>query len=139
MKLIAIDYGRRRIGLAVAEPGMGIRGLPTIDRKKHPDAVAAVARMIHQEAAESLVVGLPLSGDDRETPFAIEIKQFAQLLTDMVKLPVHFIDESFTSAKAQELLLFRRKKDRRNKGNHDRIAACLIMDAFLKESAACVS
>lgn len=137
MKLIGIDYGRRRIGLAVTdETGTVVRGLATIDRKKRPDFRAALTAAIAAERPEAVVFGLPLDAGDGETAMSAEIRAFAadfQKNTRM-RLPVYFVDESLTSKKAAELIRFRKKKVRRDKSTTDRIAACLILEQFLREN-----
>ena len=137
MKLIGIDYGRRRIGLAVTdETGTVVRGLATIDRKKNPDCRAALSAAIAAERPEAAVFGLPLDADDGETAMSAEVRAFAADFekTAPTRLPVYFVDESLTSKKAAELMRFRKKKVRRDKSATDRIAACLILEQFLKEN-----
>jgi putative Holliday junction resolvase len=134
MRLIGVDYGRRRIGLAVTdETGSVVRGLTTIDRKRFADCRAAIAAVIASERPGALVFGVPLDADDRDTAMAAEIRAFARVINKDYGLPVHFVDESMTSKKASELLMFRKKKTRRDKTAVDRIAACLILEQFLKE------
>ncbi len=135
MKLIGVDYGRRRIGLAMSdETGTVVRGLATIDRRKHGHPLTALLDVFACERPDAAVFGLPLDADDRETPMAAEIRKFASALEKKVSLPVYFIDESLTSKQASKLLGFRKKKERRNKEAVDKIAACLILEAFLKEN-----
>ncbi|MGA2506710.1 MAG: Holliday junction resolvase RuvX [Chitinispirillaceae bacterium] len=135
MKLIGVDYGRRRIGMAATdETGTAVRGLATIDRKKHGHPLLPLLAVIERERPGALVFGLPLDADDRETSMATEIRKFAADLEKKISFPVYFIDESLTSKQASELLRFRKKKERRNKEAVDRIAACLILEAFLKEN-----
>jgi putative holliday junction resolvase len=135
MKLIGIDYGRRRIGLAVTdETGTVVRGLMTIDRKKNPDCRAALAAAIAAERPEAMVFGLPLDAGDGETAMSAEVRAFAAAIEKDTRLPVYFVDESLTSKKAAELMMFRKKKVRRDKSTTDRIAACLILEEFLKEN-----
>jgi len=134
MKLIGVDYGRRRIGLAMTdETGTVVRGLPTIDRKKCPGLTAALMAVIAAERPEAIVFGLPLDADDHETAMSAEVRAFAADFEKTARIPVYFVDESLTSKKAAELLMFRKKKIRRDKAAVDRIAACLILEAFLKE------
>ena len=138
MKLIGVDYGRRRIGLAITdETGTVVRGLATLDRKKYPRALESIRAVIAGErpeaAVQAVVFGLPLDADDRETSMAAEIRKFAADLETSIHLPVYFIDESLTSKQAEKLLRFRKKKERRNKATVDKIAACLILEAFLRE------
>jgi putative holliday junction resolvase len=135
MKLIGVDYGRRRIGLAATdETASLVRGLATIDRKKSPDAAAALLAVIGAEQPGAVVFGLPLDADGRDTAMAAEIRSFAADVGQRSRLPVRFVDESLTSKEAGELLRFRKKKVRRDKSMNDRIAACLILEEFIKEN-----
>jgi putative holliday junction resolvase len=134
MKLISIDYGRRRIGLAVSdETGTCVRGLRTIDRKTNPDPLVPLSTLIGSLGPAGLVIGLPLDGDDNETTMSREVRNFAAKLEKSLAIPVYFIDESLTSKQAEGLLRFRKKKERRSKDAVDRLAACLILESFLKE------
>jgi putative Holliday junction resolvase len=131
MKLLGIDYGRRRIGLAITdEDGAGIRGLPTIDKNKTPDSIQEILSIIIKEKPGALVVGLPLDFLDNETDMSKEVRSFADELKGKSGLEIHFVDESFLSVRAQELLRFRKKKERRDKGSVDRLSACLILEQF---------
>jgi putative holliday junction resolvase len=133
MKLFGIDYGRRRIGVAVTdENGEYIRGLPTIDRNKTPDYFRALRSIIETECPERIVIGLPLDIDGDETVMSTEIRAFASELGSLVSLPVCFVDESLSSIEAAALMRFRKKKDRRNKEAIDRMAACIILESFQK-------
>ena len=136
MKLLGIDYGRRRIGIAATDvTGEFIRGCETIDRKKCSDPISALTNVIAEESPGALVFGIPLGPKDEETAMSREIHVFAGQLTDAAQLtiPVHFIDESFSSTHAQEILRFQKKKQRRNKHNIDRIAACSILESFQRQ------
>jgi putative Holliday junction resolvase len=134
MKLIGIDYGKRRVGLAVTdETGEFIRSLPTIDRNNKPDLIQTLCEIIRQEAPSTLVIGLPLDQNDADTPMSREIRSFAGHLCKKISLPVHFIDESLTSVRSNYIIRNRNNKYRRGKENIDRISACLILEAFQKE------
>jgi putative holliday junction resolvase len=133
MKLIGIDYGRRRIGVAVTdETGAFIRGLPTIDRDKNPRYIQALHATIAAEGPAIVVVGLPLDINGDETVMSKEIREFAVELEKAAAVPVCFVDESLSSVEASNILRFRKKKDRRNKEAVDRIAACLILESYNK-------
>jgi len=133
MNLAGVDYGRRRIGVAVCDGEARIaRGLCVIDRKKFADGgVEELLRIIDSEKPSALVFGLPLGADDEETAMSAEARQFAEAIAKRAKLPLHFVDESFTSKRAAELMMHRKKKARRDKGLSDRIAACLILQDFI--------
>lgn len=131
---MSVDYGRRRIGLAVTdEEGCCVRGLGVIDRKKVQNCTEKLVTIINEEHPAELVFGLPLDIDDQETTMSREVRRFAAQIKEKCGLPIHFIDESFTSQKAAQLMLYRKKKERRNKGLSDRIAACLILQTFLED------
>ncbi len=134
MKLMGIDYGIRRVGVAVTdEQGLAIRGLTTIDRKKKPDLIAAILSLIKQEKPEALVIGLPLDINMAETVMSKEVRSFAEKLQISSGLPVNFVDESFSSKKAAELMRFRKKKMRKDKAAIDRLAACLILQSYRED------
>jgi putative holliday junction resolvase len=134
MKLIGVDYGRKRIGLAVTdENGEYIRSLPTIIRKVNTSYFNELTELIQRENPCKIVIGLPFDANDKDTSMSMEIRAFANKLGRMASLPVNFVDESLTSIRAGDILRHHKKKHRRNKGNTDRIAACLILEAFQKE------
>ncbi|MBN1128264.1 MAG: Holliday junction resolvase RuvX [Chitinispirillaceae bacterium] len=134
MKLIGIDYGRRRIGCAVCdETGSMVRGLATITVRTTADAFEKLLALLNDQQPAGVVFGLPLDANDRDTRMAVEIRKFAADLETNSAIPVYFIDESNTSKQAADLMLFRRKKERRNKAAIDRLAACLILESFLRE------
>lgn len=136
MKLLGIDYGRRRIGVAATdETGVCIRGCATIDRKRCSDTISALSDIITEESPDAIVFGIPLGPNDEETAMSEEIRAFAKQVTGIAqcKIPIHFIDESYSSIQAQQALRLRKKKQRRNKQNIDRIAACYILESFQRQ------
>jgi len=135
MKLLGVDYGRRRIGLAISDDeGRFITGLPTLDRGKVPDVLSRLRAIILERRPDLLIVGLPLDIDGRDTVMSLEIRAFADELKALVEIPVSFVDESLTSVRAAEIMRFKKKKDRRDKKTVDKIAACLILEAFQRET-----
>jgi putative Holliday junction resolvase len=132
MKLMGIDYGRRRIGVAVSDDeGTLARGLCVIDRQKFPDSAGELLKIIAEESPTALVFGVPLGPNDEETTMSKEAREFAAAVAERSNLPTYFIDESFTSKKAAEFMLYRKKKARRAKEMSDRIAACLILQDYI--------
>ena len=135
MKLLGVDYGRRRIGLAITDDeGRFITGLPTLDRNKTPDVLSKLRAIILERRPDQLIIGLPLDIDGRDTVMSLEIRVFADVLKALVAIPVSFVDESLTSMRAAEIMRFKKKKDRRDKKTVDKIAACLILEAFQRET-----
>jgi len=132
MKIMGIDYGRRRIGTAVSDDEATIaRGLRVIDRQKNPDSAGELLKIIAEENPAALVFGVPLGPNDEETAMSKEARAFAAIIAERSGLPTRFIDESFTSKKAAGLMTHRKKKARREKALSDRIAACLILQDYI--------
>lgn len=136
MKLLSMDYGRRRIGFAVTdETGTIVRGLTTIDRKLTKNVLDDIVQLIASEKPSLFVVGLPLDQDNNETEMTTEIRKFVGLITAGIAVEVAFVDESFSSVAAGEIMRSRKKKQRREKTAVDRVAACLILERYLQDGA----
>jgi putative Holliday junction resolvase len=135
MKFLCIDYGKRRIGIAVSDPcAILARTKTTIDRKTINDYLSEVVLLIKEENPDELVVGIPLDVDDNESEFCKEIRFFCDELKNILpkKIPINFQDESFSSVKSN--LILRKtgtRKKRMQKGKIDCIAACVILQEFL--------
>ncbi|MBD3419535.1 MAG: Holliday junction resolvase RuvX [Chitinivibrionales bacterium] len=137
MKLLGIDYGRRRIGLAITdELGLCVQGLATIDRQKRADVIDSLRKVIASSHPDKLVFGIPLDVNDCETVMSQEVRSFAAQVQQASNLPCEFVDESLSSQRADSILRHRSKKQRRDKANRDRIAACLILETYLQEHSA---
>jgi putative Holliday junction resolvase len=135
MRLLGIDYGLRRIGIAVADTDTGaIRGLSTLDRKKKPDHFGCIHAIIQNEKIDTIVCGLPLDYDNRETPMSQQVREFCHQLQSRCGCTAVLVDEGFSSVTAQQLMMHRKKKQRRDKGAVDRLAACLILERYLQEN-----
>lgn len=137
MRTGAVDYGRRRIGLAVCDPlGIAVRGLDTLRRDDDAAAAArAVAEALKAEGVEHVILGLPLHTDGRESPMSGEVRAFATLLQDALGMPVELVDEGLTTWEAEEAIKARgmRLREAKKKGLLDREAACALLRAWLRE------
>ncbi len=137
MRLAAVDYGRRRVGLAVCDAlGITVRGLPTVEcRGTAEEALAATAAALRDAGGvERLVVGLPLHADGRESEMSAEARAFGAALSKALGLPAVFFDETLTSWEAEEDLKSRgrRLKDARRSGEVDRGAAVALLRSYLR-------
>ena len=102
-RILGVDYGERRIGLALSDPlGMLAHPLPTITRRrgKRPPWTELV-QLVAEREVESLVVGLPLDEEGDESEWTTEVRAFGEKLAERTSLPVHFVDERMTSARAE--------------------------------------
>ena len=139
VRVVGVDYGRRRIGLAVSDAsGVLARPLETIDRAGSGDARAVDAvharlrRLVAEgEPVETIVIGLPrrLDGSPNEqTPL---VERFARALGEAVQLPVVLQDERLTSREAESRLAIREKDWRKRKALIDAAAAAVILQDYL--------
>lgn len=134
-RILGVDYGERRIGLAVSDPlAMIATPLPTLARRKGKrPPVAAVARVAEEHAVAELVLGLPLDLSGEETDWTREVRAFGDGLADRTGLPVAYQDERMTSVRAERAVrsLGLPKGRREQKERIDAAAAVLILQAYL--------
>lgn len=138
-RILGIDYGERRIGLALSDPlAMIAQPLPTITRRrgKRPP-YAEIERVVAASDVTELVVGLPLTSEGDESEWTAEVRAFADKLAQRTGLPVHFIDERMTSARAQRTIRASglSRSQRQEKERVDAAAAMLILQAHLDARA----
>lgn len=135
-RLAAVDYGRKRIGLAVCDAlGITVTGLPTVVRTgTDDDAVAAVAKALLDRDVTRVVVGLPLHADGRESEMSLEARAFGTRVGAAIRRDVVYFDETLTSWDAEETLKARGKnlRDARLRGDVDRAAAVSILRSYLQ-------
>lgn len=133
MRILAVDYGRRRVGLAVSdELGLAARGLPTVRAHSRSSAVSSVARVASDVGAATLLVGLPLNMDGSRGPMAEAAESFAVALRRTTGLPVHLWDERLTTVAARRAMRETGLRDRNKEGTLDRMAAVLLLNNYLQ-------
>ena len=137
-RILAIDYGKRRTGLAVTDLlRITANPLLTIDTTDLPAWLADYTR---REQVDTIVMGYPrqMNGQDSETVPAIRAceQQIRNLLPD---IPIVEFDERFTSVLAHQAMIAggMKKKDRQNKMQVDKLAACIILESYLDSLSAC--
>jgi putative Holliday junction resolvase len=131
-RVLAVDLGTRRIGLAVSDPlGLTAQGLPSLRRDRDP--VALVLEVCREKEVAAVVVGLPLNLDGSRGPAAEEAEKFAAELERRGGLPVMTLDERLSSVTAERTLVEAgvSRAKRRTRGLVDRGAATVILQAYL--------
>jgi putative Holliday junction resolvase len=137
VRVVGIDLGERRIGVAVSDPsGTLARPLKTIERGgSDAEAVETLSAMIAELAAEdevgSVVVGLPARLDGTPSPQTLRIGAMVTLLSARLAIPVFTQDERLSSREAEERLALREKDWRKRKAKLDAAAAAVILQDFL--------
>lgn len=131
-RILAIDYGLKRTGLAVTDP---LRIIATaLDMVETRNLVTYLRNYLAKEEVDQFVVGMPLRLDNTESEIAPQVKAFVEKIkTQFPGKPVALADERFTSRMARQAMIVggMKKKDRRIKGNVDKISATLILQFYL--------
>lgn len=136
MKILGIDHGEKRIGLAVSDAlGIAAHGLPTLKNRSLPETLDALRAIITERQITQIVVGLPLNMDGSEGSQALAARAFAEALAPL-SLPVHFIDERLTSDRARRILRESGLSRVKQRQRVDRMAAQFILQAFLDSRSA---
>jgi putative holliday junction resolvase len=132
-RLMAIDYGAKRIGLAVSDPMQIIAtALDTVSPREIFDYLKVYEQ---QQGVEAFIVGMPKQLDNTDSSNAPLVKKFVkQLQTQFPDKPIHLADERFTSSMALQAMIAggMKKKDRRDKANVDKISAVIILQSFME-------
>jgi len=132
-RVMAVDYGSRRIGLAVTDPlGITAQGLPTLHRSNKRSDFDHLRRSIKRYGVAEIVVGLPLRMSGEAGTQSQKVEEFAEELRARFKLPVHLFDERLTSVEANRVLDETEMSGRRRTEVVDQLAAVLILQAFLE-------
>lgn len=135
-RIMAFDYGSKRIGIAVTDPLQIIAtGLTTVHPK---DVVEFIKKYLQSEAVECFVVGDPKQMDGTPSQSAQHVKGFITILKkNFPEIPTTTMDERFTSKMASETVSQSgfKKSDRRNKERIDTISATIILQSYLQKSA----
>lgn len=132
-RILAVDWGERRVGLAVCDPtGTLASGLETLEVRGAADAVGQVSGAAREVEAESIVVGLPLLLSGERGSAAKTAEKFAADLAAATGLPVSTYDERLTSALAGRRIQERGEKGRR-KGRVDQDAAIVLLESWLQK------
>jgi len=99
MRVVALDYGAARTGVAVSDPsGTIARPLGVVDRARTPAGLERIRRIVAEEGAELVVVGLPLTLRGERGSQALETDEFVRELKEALDVPVETYDERFTTA-----------------------------------------
>lgn len=132
MKIMAIDYGDARTGIAISDPTGSIVGTALVIPSYNRDKTAAeIRRLMEQYGVEELVMGFPRNMDGTEGPRAALYREFAALLTEVTgKEPVLW-DERRTTVDAHRILSDNNRHGKKRKATVDAVAASLILEGYL--------
>ena len=128
MKVMALDYGSARTGVAVSDPtGTLARPMAVVAQAGSESGLAELARLAHEEGVERVVVGLPLTLRGTRGEQAAETERFVEALRDVLDVPVELFDERFTTDLAQQTA---------GAAPEDAVAAAHLLSTYLEWCAA---
>ena len=128
MKVLALDYGSARTGVAVSDPtGTLARPLGVVERAATESGLAELARLVREEEVERVVVGLPLTMRGARGEQAAETERFVEALRGVLAVPVELYDERFTTDLAQRTA---------GAAPEDALAAAHLLSTYLEWCAA---
>lgn len=131
-RVLAIDYGLKRTGVAVTDP-LRIIATP-LETVLTQNLLTFLKAYVMREPVDEFVIGMPRTLKNEDSAIAPQVRKFVQVLkTAFPGKDVHEVDERFTSSMAQQAMIDggMKKKDRQVKGNADKISATLILQSFL--------
>ena len=131
-RILAVDWGERRIGLAVSDPqGVIATGLATLEVRSAESAVARVAALAREHEVDQIVVGLPLLMSGERGVAAESAQQFADALSARIELPVDTYDERLTSALSERRLRELGVRTGHARARVDQGAAVALLESYL--------
>lgn len=131
-RLLGVDYGSVRVGLAISDPERRIASpLTTYERRGLEVDARWFRELVEREEVGALVVGLPVHLDGREGVKATEARAFGRWLSEQTKRPNVFWDERFSTVQAEKALWDAGLTHRKRKARRDRVAAQILLQAYL--------
>ena len=135
-RILAIDYGLKRTGLAVTDPLQIIAtALETVET---PSAINFFKNYFQKETVDEVIIGMPKKLNNEDSDTAASVKKFIELFQkNFPSMKIREVDERFTSSMAQQAMIAggMKKKDRQVKGNVDKISATLILQSYLQSKS----
>ena len=132
MRSLGIDFGEKRIGLAISCPQQKFAGaLDNYTRRTPALDWQHLRATVSEHRVKGLVVGLPVHMSGDEGGKAREAREFGRLLAERTGLPLRFWDERFTSVQAEEVLLAAGLSKKKRQARRDKLAAQLMLQAYL--------
>jgi len=136
LRVLGLDLGDRRIGVAVSDPSR-LMSFPreTLFVSSQKEALGEIRRLVEEGGIDTIVIGLPLNLDGSIGPRAIRTKEFAELLKNEIDVTIEFWDERLTTKIAKRTLHDAGRTATRRDGQLDQMSAVLILQGYLDRQA----
>lgn len=136
MRILALDHGTKRIGVAVSdELKMIAQPLEFIPAEPFSGFLARVKELLREKEVEMILVGMPRNMDGSYGPAALKVQEFVAALRDAVAVPIQTWDERLTSAQAQRFLIEGGMRREKRREMVDKTAAAILLQSYLDSLA----
>lgn len=133
MRIIGLDYGEKRIGVAVSdETGMISQPVAVVVRRNRKKDLESIAELVKKYCPEKIVIGYPVRLDGAEGIQCAKVNRFAAILASHLQLPIIRWDETFSTKEAEEILMHSNMKREKRREVVDKLAASIILQNYLK-------
>ncbi len=137
MRILALDIGQARIGVAVSDPHQILaRSLKVIDRSSRQKDFAVIGRLVRELEVEKVIVGHPLQLDGTVGRQARRVERYAAALAESLDVPVLLRDERLSTVEAQQLMIEAGHKRKTRRRKIDAVAAAVFLQDYLDEQRA---
>ena len=132
MRILAIDHGTKRMGIAISdELGMIAQPLEFIPAEPFAEFLKRLKEIIRAKQVELILVGMPRNMDGSYGPAALKVQEFVAVLKDALTIPIQTPDERLTSVQAHRFLTEAEVRGRQRKGKVDKSAAAILLQSYL--------
>ena len=132
MGVLAIDFGLKRIGVAGSDDlGIASHPIKLVFNDSKEEYLKEIVSIINERNPELVLVGLPIK-DDGRLKIQTDIENFTKKLKNLINIEVKYWNENFTSKEADEILIKMNVSRKKRKSFQDMLAACLIIDSYLR-------
>ncbi len=135
LRILAIDYGTKRIGLAISDPlGYSAQPLPFLKNSSWTQVLADLKKLAAEKSVQKVLIGLPRMPDGSEGAQGKTFRDFAAKVGEALGVSVDLVDETMTSREAMDILVDEMNVSReKRKKAVDSLAACLLLETYLKK------
>lgn len=132
-RILAVDYGEKRVGLAISdELQITASPLTTLLRSSDDQIISQIIQLAQKYRVGKIVIGLPMRTDAKRGEMEQRVRGFAKKLRCRTKIPVVFFDERFTTRIAEQVLLEADLSRQKRKRVHDKLAAVILLQSYLE-------
>src|SRR6187455_723488 len=136
MRVLAIDHGTKRMGIALSDPsGLIAQPLEFIPAEPFAQFLARLKEILREKEVELIIVGMPRNMDGSYGPAAAKVQEFVAVLKENIVTPIRTWDERLTSAQANRFLIEAKVRRQERKEKVDKASAAILLQSFLDSRA----